>query len=232
MGHRVDSSQLWSQEYAAKGIPSSFRDGPSGSVEAFFDYLVEKGVETGTAIDLGCGTGRNSIFLATKGFVVHSIDFVEEMISRFRNDLSRTKLSDRITPHCQSVTSPWPVPDRSVDIAIDTFCYKHQIAETDRRAYRDQLTRTMKPGGLFLLTLAGTDDGYYGPLLSSSPNPGGRVIVDPANGIPSVLFTRKDVEDEFRSCISFEFYEHKSKHGLMHGTEYLRSTHLFIGRRI
>jgi SAM-dependent methyltransferase len=218
---------LWSTEYQRKGIPSSFREEPSGSVVEFYRFLTEMNHR----LDLGCGTGRNSLFLAEQGFDVHSVDFVPDMIEKLRYHSESQGLANRIHGYCQSVTDSWPFQPGTFDVAIDTFCYKHQIEKTGKETYRRELARVLKSGGFYLLTLAGIDDGYYGPLLKTSPNPRERVIVDPANGIPSILYSKEDIEREFADCFHLVHYRHKQRDWKMHGKEHPRSTHLFIFSR-
>jgi SAM-dependent methyltransferase len=223
---------LWMIEYNKQGIPSSFREEPSGSVLELYSFLSNYDIQHGQALDLGFGTGRNSIFLAEKGFEVHSIDFVAEMAERFKQVTQNIGMSEKIHVHCQSVTEKFPFQASIFDIAIDTFCYKHQVFDDKKQVYRRELARVMKPGSLFLLTLAGIDDGYYGPLLSKSPNPEQRIIVDPANNIASILYSKEDIQAEFSEAFQLVHYVHKQKDGMMHGKSYLRSTHLFIFCRL
>lgn len=223
-----DAVQLWRNEYRKEGIPSSFRDEPSGSVAEFTDFLAGRHVCAGTALDLGCGTGRNSLFLARRGFDVHSIELVPELIDALRVQAGSLGLAAQLQVHCQSVADPWLVRSCSIDVAIDTFCYKHQVTSEGKAAYRRELARVMKPGGFYLLTLAGVDDGYYGPLLSTSPRPDDRLIIDPENGIASILYSKEDVNAEFGGDFAMVSYSHKAKSGLMHGKKYLRSTHVMV----
>lgn len=231
MTNTNDLADLWGVEYSKRGIPSSFRGDPSGSVVSFCDFLAANGVTNGTALDLGCGMGRNSLYLVSKGFRVHSIDFVSENIECLRQAAQELDIHLELHCHCQSVTDPWPLASSSIDVAIDTFCYKHQVHREKRATYRTELFRTLKGGALYLLTLAGIDDGYYGPLLLSSPDCKERIIVDPANRIPSVLFSKADVEAEFSAEMDIAFYEHKKKEGRMHGRSFMRSTHVFVFRK-
>lgn len=226
-----DPPDLWRREYEQRGIPSSTREEPSGSVVDFVSFLASRGAIGGTAADLGCGAGRNSLFLVRSGFdLVHSFDLVAANIASIAERVSALGLVGRVRPLCRSVAGPWPIEDDALDAAIDTFCYKHLISQGDRAAYRRELVRTLRPGGFYLLTLADIDDGYYGPQLATSPSPDERVIVDPANGIPSVLFSKDDVLSEFSSFF-LDYYAHARKEGPMHGGQYLRSTHIFIFSR-
>ena len=58
---------LWGKHPASNVIKAS----------SFFDDMSQK-----TALDLGCGEGKNSIFLASKGFQVKSIDISEIAIEK------------------------------------------------------------------------------------------------------------------------------------------------------
>ena len=218
----------WYEEYSNSGIPSSFRIEPSGSVVEFMEYLKALPEVGRLALDLGCGRGRNSIFLAQHGFEVSSVDFVPEIIEGLRRQVKEFGLADIVHPYCADLTRPWPFPNDNFDIAIDTFCYKHQIRPEEKELYRRELKRVLKPGAFFLLTLAGTDDGYYGPFLEESPEPDRNVILDSANNILSILYTKEDVLGEFGGFMDLVHYEHKLKDGRMHNQVYTRSTHLFI----
>lgn len=218
----------WVREYKNKGIPSSVREDPSGSVEDFVRFLSDHNVHSGTAIDIGCGMGRNALYLAALEFNVRAMDFVSEAIDLLALRARERGLQNRVRGYCHDVTTPWPFDDRSADVAVDTFCYKHQVTDDRKSVYRQELSRVLKPGGFFLLTLAGADDGYYGPLLAASPNRRPRMIVDPANGIASLLYDKSDIEDEFQGYFKIVRYEHKAHRWAMHGKDYERSTHVFI----
>lgn len=222
---------LWSQEYTTEGIPSSFRSEPSGALRGFLDFLATRDLRYGTAIDLGCGRGRNTLHLALKGFSVSAFDLVADNIWQLCRMSERLHVDALVDAEVVDLQRPWPIADRSVNVAIDTFCYKHQTAVGAPEFYRSELARVLKPGGYLLLTLAGLDDGYYGPLLARSPDSGRNVIVDPNNGISSILYAQHRVVADFSKFMDLEQVEHKVKDGVMHGSVYRRSTLVFYFRR-
>lgn len=215
------ATNKWETEYRSKGIPSSFRETPTRIVALF----VEKYNDKGNALDLGCGKGRNSLFLSRNGYRVCAVDFVPSVVDELKAKAEEHSLP--ITMVCQSVADPLPFPDDHFDLVIDIFCYKHQIGRERRRRYREEIARVLKPSGFFVLSLAGVNDGFYGPLLAASPDSENRVVIDPHTHIASVLFTREDVEQE---CAGFETVEYipTSDESPMHGKVYLRETVNFI----
>ncbi len=223
--------ELWLNEYVQRGIPSSFKEEPSGPLIEFIP-LLKKGTNLNSlALDLGCGRGRNSIFLAKQGFDVYSVDFVPELIEELRYQSEMLGLCNRVHTYTRSLTEPWIFASQMFDVVVDTFCYKHQVEDVGKELYRQELARVMKPGGLYLLTLASINDGYYGSLLASSPQPDKHLIIDPATGIGSILYTKEAIESEFTNSFSLVHYECQKKNGLMHGKNYDRRTLVFIFSR-
>ena len=224
---KTDSDQ-WKNEYEKRGIPSSFRSDPSGSVEYFFGFISDRArtigydLEHKKCLDIGCGTGRNAVYLSQKGLMVTAMDFVRSHI----NNINKMQVSN-IVGVCHDVSKAWPFQNNEFDFAVDTFCFKHQIPIQDKNVYKQELLRTPNSGGIFLLTLAGDDDGYYSSFLSESPELDRKVIIDPMNGIPSVLYSKDDIVREFEMFRLMD-YVHKVKPSVMHGREYIRTTHLFI----
>jgi hypothetical protein len=113
-------------------------------------------------------------------------------------------------------------------VIIDAFCFKHQIPDESVAMYLKELNRVSKPGTRYMLTLAGDDDGYYGQFLKDSPEPERCVIIDPGNGIASILYNKKKIERLLHPEWRLEKYEHKDKSSEMHGVMYKRSTHVFF----
>ncbi len=226
-----NTPELWSSEYSKEGIPSSFRDSPSEAVLSFLQFLRANEVRNGKVLDIGSGKGRNSLFMARQGFEVDSIDFAPGAIKELEESAKEFNLTDSIHGHCASLADKWPFQNSQFDIAIDAFCYTHMITKPEKETYRRELQRVMKPNALYLLSVPGVDDGYYGMFLGSSPNPADRVIVDPVNSISMILYDRPDIESEFTPGFDLVAYSHREHRNMMHGKEYERSTHWFIFKK-
>ena len=139
--------ELWYDEYVQKGIPSSFKEEPSGPLIELVSFLKNNICPNSLALDLGCGRGRNSNLLAQHKFDVHSIDFVPELVDDLCHQSELLGLTDRIHTYCRSLTEPWLFATQMFDVVIDTFCYKHQVNIEEKEIYRRELARVMKPAG-------------------------------------------------------------------------------------
>lgn len=222
----MSTVEAWTIEYQKQGIPSSFRNEPSGNACYFVQFLLERSIHAKSAIDLGAGRGRNAFYLAKHGLAVEAIEFVSANAAFINQHAKEHDL--KVKCSCQSVTDALPFESSSFDIGIDIFCYKHQTDKSLQDRYRQELSRILKPKGYFLLSLAGDDDGYYGPLLETSPDPKNKVIIDPIANVKSILYNRADFENEFKDYFDILDFQHKLEKGPMHGREYVRSTLNFI----
>ena len=73
------------------------------------------------ALDLGCGTGRNSHMLRNLGAKVTAVDFSTRMLDV---GISKTNASDiRFVTH--DLTEPLPLPDASHDVVVCTLVLEH-----------------------------------------------------------------------------------------------------------
>ncbi|CUI17050.1 hypothetical protein PNK_1438 [Candidatus Protochlamydia naegleriophila] len=210
----------WQKEYEQKGIPSSYKIEPSQTISEFNLFLKQHNVASGRLLDLGCGKGRNAFFLAQQGYEIDCIDFIPANI-RFIEEEAE-KRCQPIKSYCQSVCAPFPFKEKTFDAAIDIFCYKHQVDERMRFQYRCELHRVLKETGFYTLSLASYQDGFYGPLrnnLSQTKN----VVIDPYTSIPSILFGKEDIEQEFYPHFKLVAINERHSHSEMHGKLYSRS---------
>src|SRR5207237_5284469 len=100
----------------------------------------------GRAIDLGCGTGTNVVYLARHGWDAAGVDFAGRAIAK-----ARRRARDAGVPCTLAVGD---VTRLSVagpfDLALDIGCL-HSIAASGRAAYAAGLARVVRSGGTCLL---------------------------------------------------------------------------------
>lgn len=221
MNQSESIKNAWSEEYKRKGIPSSFRKDPTRTVVEFLAWLKKEGVPaSGQAADIGCGQGRNSFYLASLGYQVTSLELLANNVEIVNAQAQLNHLA--IKAFAQDAADPWPIPPHSLDIAIDVFCYKHIVNKARQADYRQELAKALKPNGIYFISLASEQDGFYGPLLQSSPNPKDKLIIDPHSHIPSFLYSIQDLIKEFSDQFEVIQVTEQRSTSPMYGTEYPR----------
>jgi SAM-dependent methyltransferase len=204
----------WDDEYARRGIPSSYRDEPSGAVV----WAFSRGLGGERGLDVGCGTGRNTLYAAAQGLRMTGFDRSPAAIERAR---ARGGDAEFLV---HDLIDGLPVQDGSIDVLLDIFVYKHVVHPAPRCEYRDEMRRVLSPGGRVVVHLAEPTDGYYGscPLLGDA-RAWPHAVLDPEAGVGSVLFTLDELCDEFEG---FELVDSlaRRKDGDMHGAVYERHT--------
>jgi len=226
---RTSDPALWEVEYKRGGLPSSLRTRPSNVTIDFVKELRRSMPDASTILDVGCGTGRNAVYLAEQGFSVKAIDYCATQIEALQTFVAvRPGLS--IESRVGDVTQPWPWVDGAAQAAIDCFCFKHQIETAAITTYIAELKRCLVPGGLFMLFLATRTDGYYGQFDLANQYGVGQIIVDPGNGIASRLYSRVEIEGLFQDFETVHFAE-KNSTNVMHGETYKRCSAVWYLRK-
>ncbi len=107
------------------------------------------GRQPGRALDLGCGTGADAVFLAHHGWEVVGVDFVPAAINRARSTASSARfiLGDVTQLREAGVGGPF-------DLIIDIGCY-HAIPSDLRDAYVAEVAAVARPGAdLYLVAIS------------------------------------------------------------------------------
>jgi cyclopropane fatty-acyl-phospholipid synthase-like methyltransferase len=114
--------------------------------------MIESGkVPIGRALDLGCGTGTNAIYLAQHGFTVTGIDVSRRAIALAKRKTRSARLSDRVQLERGDVAAmqKW-VSHNSIDFAFDIGCF-HNLKPEARQRYVLALTNVLRPGAIYML---------------------------------------------------------------------------------
>jgi SAM-dependent methyltransferase len=226
MSLQTTNPESWEREYGKGGIPSSVRSQPSNVVKEFVEAFEPFDKNARLAVDIGCGSGRNSIYLAEKQFYVTAMDYATLQVQKLDEAAKELGLSEQIRALSHDVSKPWPLPSHSINLAIDTFCFKHQIHAEAVQMYVSELARVTRPGARFLLFLAAKEDGYYAQFPTSDQTRPGCIILDPGNEILSRLYDKAEIIDLFKD-FSLSRHVVKISENMMHDKPYKRSSHVF-----
>ena len=118
-----------------------------GSIPPQVAQLAARSGNTKNAIDLGCGTGTHSIYLAGQGFSVVGLDSSPTAIHLARARATQAGLHPEFSVHDVTRLDFLHGP---FDIALDVGCL-HGLNAQERRRYAQELSRLMLFGGTFLV---------------------------------------------------------------------------------
>jgi methyltransferase (TIGR00027 family) len=122
--------------------------------------VAEAGLIAGSVIDLGCGTGENALYLASRGLDVTGLDAAPTAIARARDKAA-----------ARGIEATFVVGDalnlaaleRTFDVAIDCGLF-HTFGDPERIAYVRGLGALIPPGGrYFMLCFSDRQRGTAGP---------------------------------------------------------------------
>jgi SAM-dependent methyltransferase len=103
----------------------------------------------GTALDLGCGTGDNSIYLAKHGWQVTGVDFVAKAVDKARAKAEANKVAVNFARADVTRLSSEGVGS-NFGLIIDNGCL-HGMSPEDRDAYVREVTAVAAPDARLLL---------------------------------------------------------------------------------
>jgi SAM-dependent methyltransferase len=109
--------------------------------------LVESGSVHGRALDLGCGTGTNSIYLAQRGFAVVGVDFSPAAIELAREKARQAGAA--VDFQIGDVTQ-LDFLREPFDFVLDIGCF-HSLDAMGRTGHAQHLARLTRTGSTFLL---------------------------------------------------------------------------------
>lgn len=97
-----------------------------------------------TVLELGCGTGKNTVWLLEKAKQIIAVDFSEEMLNKAKEKINNPK----VTFKKADITKTWEIESEFADLITTSLILEH-IKELDfifKQAYKK-----LKPNGIFFI---------------------------------------------------------------------------------
>ena len=142
----------------AEGIPPWQIDRPQPEVIR----LIEQGKFESPVLDLGCGTGDNTIELARRGLLVKGLDAVPEALERARKKTEQAGLKQ---PPEFILGDALRLPDSGLKARTVLDCALfHTFSDEERKEYIRGLEAVLSPGGrLHILSFSELETRQPGP---------------------------------------------------------------------
>lgn len=128
---------FWEQTYRDDSV-STFAKGATADIAEYWTLFPTGG----TVLDVGCGEGRNSIFLAEKGFVVDAFDISEAGIEKAKRIASTRGVEVNFV--CRDLATF--VFEKKYDVII-SHGVLHLCEEADRNTFIERAKQHTSAGG-------------------------------------------------------------------------------------
>ena len=147
----MTNAEMWNERY--RSTDSLWIGEPDNSLREAISTI-----DAGTAVDIGAGEGRNSIFLARSGWSVTAVDFSEVALSRLQEVINRENLSAQTV--LMDVVEYLETPG-VFDLSV--MANMHPPIEQRYLLYAGLLRATRRGGHIFLTGHHKDSLGFAGP---------------------------------------------------------------------
>lgn len=223
-----DQQDAWEREYRTQQMLSPSNK-PQADVMRFVRWLKKDyrkreerlELEGMQVLDLGSGTGRNAYYFASEGATVTGLEFSATAVEMAK--VFAEKGGMVIDYRLQSIGKPFPLPDASVDIAIDATS-SNSLSDQERAVYLRELSRVLKPGGWFFLrALSFEGDTHAKELVRRVPGPDPDTYVHPDLRITEKVFSRESLSDTYGPFLTLRELKRTEHYATVAGRKYKRS---------
>jgi SAM-dependent methyltransferase len=191
---KVHGPTFWDQEYT-NPIHLKLSDKESQDLAKFTRWVIRRDrgdvlAQKASVLDAGCGNGRNLIYLAHEfnmkgvGFDISSAAIAQAKIASKELDINYD---------VRSAADPIPVEDESQSLALDMMT-SHFLDKKGRTQLRDELYRTLIPGGFFFMkTFLKDKDLHTARLIKEKPGPEEGSYIHPVMGVAEYVYSEEEL---------------------------------------
>ncbi|HLC52632.1 MAG TPA: class I SAM-dependent methyltransferase [Candidatus Nanoarchaeia archaeon] len=157
-----DVNRDWEEVYANKSTPWDVNQ----PEDELVNLVKSKLIQPCKVLELGCGHGNDSIFLAKNGFKVTAIDISKKAIAEAKR---RAKIAGVKIRFLVEDASRLDLVKETFQFIYDRACF-HFIPEEKRNGYLTNIKRLLKKDGYFVLIVSSDQERARGPYQFSTEN--------------------------------------------------------------
>jgi len=189
---------LWEREHQYPHMLKQINtEEPSSGVVRFWEFLKLKQGARSYGIEMGCGKGRNVIWLAQQAEVVMmtGFDFTYAAIEEAKRRAQRAEVKEKANFIVHDATQPSPHQADSLDFALDCFASTDIETLQGRQFAINELHRILCDGGFLMVYTLSTDDEFHKKMLKAHPAEEKNAFYHPTTGKFEKVFDRDELLD-------------------------------------
>lgn len=199
--NHATQKKIWEEEHKKPYILKQMDSGnPSSGVVRFWDWLKNKKHHKKIkGIEMGCGKGRNVIWLAKQGIEMTGFDFSKNAIKESISRAEKEKVATKFIMH--DAIKKWPFKSNSFDLGIDCFVTTDIETIGGRKFAVNELIRVVRPGGLILVYVLSINDEYHKEMIRKSPSDEENAFLNPISGKFEKTFDRLELLNLYKKSV-------------------------------
>ncbi|MBI2031210.1 MAG: class I SAM-dependent methyltransferase [Candidatus Levybacteria bacterium] len=220
--NHYEQRKIWDEEHRKPNVLRQMdSDKPSSGILKFWDWLKYKKLYGKLdGIEMGCGKGRNVIWLAKQGFKMTGFDFSKSAINEAISRSKRDRASSRTKFIIHDAVKPWPFKTDSFDIGIDCFTTTDIESIKGRKFATNELIRVIKPRGYILVYVMSVDDEYHKEMVRKSPANERNAFLNPISGKFEKTFERREIINLYKKYVKLVSEKRVKKIEVFFGKKY------------
>lgn len=215
--------KVWDREYQNPKLMTG-GDKPQADVLRFFKFLKKEKkfiIEDKKILDLGCGTGRNSNYLAERGNNVIGIEISKTALGVAQKNAREKNLT--VDYRLEDIGKPYDIVDNSIDIVLDVTS-SNSLDESGREIYLKEVHRVLKNDGYFFVrALCKDGDENAKKLLKRNHGKEKDTYFIKKLGITERVFSREDFVKMYSQYFNILKLEKKTGYTRFEGRVYKRN---------
>lgn len=218
-----NQGNVWEREYVNPKLVTK-DDKPQADTLRFLKFLKKEEkykIEDRKILDLGCGTGRNSNYLASQNNEVIGIDISKSAV-RLAKDRAKSSLLI-VDYRIGDIGENYFIKDNDIDIILDVTS-SNSLNEKGRKNYIKEIDRVLKKGGyIFVRALCKDGDDNVKKLLKESPGLEYDTYIIKEMGLTERVFSRIDFLDTYGKYFKILSLEKKTSYSTFNNRIYKRN---------
>lgn len=195
-----EQREKWEEEHAHPfALKQMDARKESSALKPFVEFLSKQGKAELVGVEMGCGKGRNVLWLAQQQMIakVYGFDFSEVAIRVAKQRATEVQVVGKVQFDVMDATERWKYESNFFDFGVDCTASVDIESPEGRRRAISEMHRVLKPGGYFLVYVMSTEDEYHKMLIEKSPAQEEDAFIHPETGKFEKVFSGAELDTHY-----------------------------------